>query len=97
MTLYTSTSCPWNASSTSPTRAKPASGSSSARPKKPWWSRPSLNQGKKRTIEALVPSCAMAEKSTAASTSTRVRPTSSVVSMRVSTKKVVTNPIATPR
>ena len=48
-------------------------------------------------MEALVPSCAMAEKSTAASTMTRVRPTSSVVSIRVSTKKVVTNPIATPR
>ena len=79
-----------------PTKAKPSSGSSSARPKKPWWLSP-LNQGKKRTVDALVPSCATAAKSVAASTMTRVSPTSSVVSILVTTKKVVTNPIATPR
>ena len=39
----------------------------------------------------------MAENSMAASTITRVSPTSSVVNMRVSTKNVMTNPIATPR
>ena len=48
-------------------------------------------------IEEEVPNCARLTKSVAASTSTRVSPISSAVRKRVSTKKVVKKPTATPK
>ena len=77
---------------------KPMKGMSTDQPKMPWFLPSSLlKKGKKRIMEALVPSWARPEKSIAASTITRVRPISSCVRQSVNTKKVVKKPIATPR
>ena len=86
--------CSWKSRNTRPKSRKPTSGTSNERPKMPCRS---LKWGKNRTTDDELPSWARQAKRVAASTITRVRPTSSVVSIRVTTKKVVTNPIATPR